>query len=166
MPSLHAFETKESNPLDRVERLAEAQHWSFDRTTQTEVTMLLEGAWSDLHVALNWRDDMETLHVAVTFDAKVPAARRDEAARLVAQINEQLFHGHFDLWHSDGSLVHRNSLLLTGGAEANDAQCAMLIKLAVETCQRYFPAVQFVVWAGRSAEQALESSLFETVGEA
>ena len=80
MPSLHSFETKEPNPLDRVERLAEAQRWSFDRTTLTEVTMLLEGSWSDLHVALNWREDLETLHVAVTFDAKVPAARRDEAA--------------------------------------------------------------------------------------
>lgn len=166
MPSLAAFETSNANPLDRVERVAEAQRWTFDRTTQTEVTMVLEGAWSDLHVAMNWREDMETLHVAVTFDAKVPAIRFDETARLVALINEQLLHGHFDLWASDGSLVHRNNLLLTGGAEANDAQCEMLIKLAVETCQRYFPAVQFVVWAGRSAEEALESSLFETVGEA
>jgi hypothetical protein len=166
MPSLHTFEHAHANPLDRVERVAEAHHWTFDRTTQSEVTMLLEGSWSDLHVAMNWRQDMETLHVAVTFDAKVPANRRDEAARLVAQINEQLLHGHFDLWQGDGSLVHRNSLLLSGGAEANDAQCEALIRLAVETCQRYFPAVQFVVWAGRSAEVALESSLFETVGEA
>ena len=57
-------------------------------------------------------------------------------------------------------------LLLTGGAEANDAQCESLIRLAVETCERYFPAVQFVVWAGRNAGEALESSLLETVGEA
>ncbi len=166
MPMLHAHEPSQANPLDRVERVAEARRWTFDRTTQTEVTMVLEGSWSDLHVAMNWRADMETLHVAVTFDAKVPPARRDEAARLMSQINEQLMHGHFDLWQGDGSIVHRNSLLLTGGAEANDAQCEALIGLAVETCQRYFPAVQFVVWAGRSAEEALESSLFETVGEA
>jgi hypothetical protein len=166
MPSLQSAHTKHANPLDRVERLAEARHWSFDRTAQSEVTMLLEGAWSDLHVAMNWREELETLHVACTFDARVPPARRDEAQRLVAQINEQLFHGHFDLWLSDGSLVFRNDLLLTGGAVVNDAQCEALIRLAVETCQRYFPAVQFVVWAGRSAEEALASSLFETVGEA
>jgi hypothetical protein len=166
MPLLQAFDREQVNPIDRVERVAEARRWSFDRITHTEVTMLVEGAWSDLHVAMNWRDDIETLHVACTFDAKVPPVRRDEAARLVARINEQLLHGHFDLWQTDGSLVLRNSLLLTGGAEANDAQCEALIRLAVETCQRYFPAVQFVVWAGRNAEDALESSLFETVGEA
>ena len=91
---------------------------------------------------------------------------RDETGRLIARINEQLLHGHFDLWTSDGSLVFRNNLLLTGGAEANDAQCETLIRLAVQTCQRYFPAVQFVVWAGRNAEDALESSLLETMGEA
>ena len=65
-----------------------------------------------------------------------------------------------------GSLVFRNSLLLSGGAEANDAQCEALIRYAVETCERYFPAVQFVVWGGRSAEDALESSMIETMGEA
>jgi len=166
MPALQAFDTGNPNPLDRVERLAEARHWCFDRATPSEVTMRIEGGWSDLTVSLCWRDDLETLHVAAAFDVKVPQARRDEAARLAARINEQLLHGHFDLWDSDGSLVFRNNLLLTGGAEANDAQCEALIRLAVETCERYFPAVQFVVWAGRTASEALESSLLETVGEA
>jgi hypothetical protein len=106
------------------------------------------------------------LHVAASFDAKVPAPRRLEMARLVALVNEQLLLGHFDLWHEDGSLVFRNGLLLAGGAEANDAQCEGLIRMAIETCERYFPAVQFVVWGGRAAEDALHASLLETMGEA
>ncbi len=166
MATGQAFAADVPNPLDRVERLAEARHWSFDRTNAAEVTMLVEGSWSDLHVAMNWRDDVETLHVACTFDARVPKARHDETARLIAIINSQLLHGHFDLWEMDGSVVFRNNLLLSGGAVANDAQCEALIGLAIEICQRYFPAVQFVVWAGRTAEEALESSLFETMGEA
>ena len=166
MPLSQGYDTEPSNPLDRVERLAEARDWAFDRSTPSEVTMRIEGGWSDLSVSMCWRDDLETLHVAAAFDVKVPPARRDETGRLIARINEQLLHGHFDLWLSDGSLMFRNNLLLTGGAEANDAQCETLIRLAVETCERYFPAVQFVVWAGRNAEEALESSLLETVGEA
>ena len=166
MAALQAYETGTPNPLDRVERLAEAYHWAFDRSTPSEVTMRIEGGWSDLSVSMCWHDGLETLHVAAAFDIKVPPPRRDETGRLIARINEQLLHGHFDLWTSDGSLVFRNNLLLTGGAEANDAQCETLIRLAVQTCQRYFPAVQFVVWAGRNAEDALESSLLETMGEA
>ena len=37
---------------------------------------------------------------------------------------------------------------------------------AIESCERYFQAFQFVVWAGKDAVEALEGVLFETVGEA
>jgi hypothetical protein len=155
-----------SNPLDRVERIAEAYEWAFSRNGASEVTMEVQGGWNDMAVSLNWRDDFEILHVAASLEMKVPPPRRDEVARLLARINEQLLVGHFDLWHADGSLVFRNSLMLTGNAEANDAQCEALIRFAVETCDRYFPAVQFVVWAGQNAADALEAAMIDTWGEA
>lgn len=155
-----------SNPLDRVERIAETYQWAFSRTGSGEVTMQIAGGWSDMMVSLSWRDEFEILHAAVSLEGKVPAPRRDEVAKLLALINEQLLIGHFDLWHSDGSLLFRNSLLLTGNAEANDAQCEALIRFAVETCERYFPAVQFVVWAGQNAADALAAAMIETMGEA
>lgn len=165
--ALEALESEElSNPLDRVERIAEAYQWAFSRTGSGEVTMEIEGGWSDMNVSLNWRDEFEILHVAVGLETKVPPPRREEVAKLLARINEQLLIGHFDLWHADGSLLFRNSLLLTGNAEANDAQIEALIRFAVETCERYFPAVQFVVWAGQSAADALEAAMIETWGEA
>ena len=60
----------------------------------------------------------------------------------------------------------RNSLILSGGARPTDAQCEALIHIAIETCERYFPSLQFVIWAGKSAEEALEASLLDTMGEA
>jgi hypothetical protein len=166
--ALEALERDEdlSNPLDRVERIAETYDWAFSRTDAREVTMEISGGWSDMSISLNWRDEFEILHVAVSLEMKVPPARRDEVAKLLARINEQLLVGHFDLWHSDGSLLFRNSLLLAGNAEANDAQCEALIRFAVDTCERYFPAVQFVVWAGQPADEALEAAMIDTWGEA
>lgn len=165
--ALEALESDEAaNPLDRVERIAETYQWTFSRTSSREVTMEVSGGWSDMTVSINWRDEFEILHVAVNLDMKVPPARRDEVTRLMARINEQLLSGHFDLWHADGSLLFRNSLLLAGQAEANDAQCEALIHLAVETAERYFPAVQFVVWAGQNAAEALEAAMIDTWGEA
>ncbi|WP_373505598.1 YbjN domain-containing protein [Aestuariivirga sp.] len=164
---LEAFESDDlSNPLDRVERIAEAYDWAFSRTNPAEVTMEVAGGWSNMTVSLNWRDEFEILHVAVSLEMKVPPARRDEAAKLLARVNEHLLVGHFDLWHSDGSLVFRNTLLLSGGADVNDAQCEGLIRFAVETCDRYFPAVQFVVWAGQNAADALDAAMIDTMGEA
>ena len=166
MGALQSYVNVTANPLDLIERLAERRDWSLDRTNDSEVTMVMTGGWSDLHVSLNWRDDLESLLVACTYDMKVPQVRLDEIGRLLTLINGQLFHGHFDMWHGDGSIVFRNNLVLSGGAVANDAQCETLIRLAIESCERYYPAVQYVCWAGKSANAALESSLLETMGEA
>ena len=154
------------NPLDTVEELASLHDWLIDRPGNDEVTMVVEGLWSSLHVCLNWREELEGLHLACSFDVKVPARRREEVCRLIGLINEQLYFGHFDLWQTEGTLMFRHGLLLSGGAEANVAQCETLIGLALDACERYFPAFQFVIWAGKSAAEAIESSLLETQGEA
>lgn len=160
------FDDATLNPLDRVERLAERMAWTLDRPSSDEVVMGVSGGWCGLSLALNWRDDLESLLAMASYELKVPQKRQDEVARLVGLINAQLVHGHFDFWLVEGSIVFRNSLLLAGGAEANDEQCAGLIRIAVETCQRYYPAIQFVIWAGHTAEDALQSALLDTRGEA
>lgn len=161
----HAFETPH-NPIDRVEKLAERQQWPIDRTGDDEVVMNVSGGWCDLNLSLSWRSDLEALMVACTYDMRVTEPRREEVTKLVNLINCQSVHGHFDFWPDAGIIIYRNSLGLAGGAEANDAQCESLISIAIENCQRFYPAVQFVVWAGHSATQAMNSALLETHGEA
>ncbi len=154
------------NPLDTVERIAQSREWFVDRAADDEVNMIAAAVWGDLNICLNWREDIEGLHVACTFDFRVQPNRREEVSRLLSLINEQLYFGHFDLWREDGAVLFRNGLTLTGGAVVTDAQCESLIQSAVESCERYYPSFQFVIWAGKSAEEAIAASLFETVGEA
>jgi hypothetical protein len=166
MAEIYSLLGERLTPLDRVERLANAREWFVDRSGDDELNMIIAATWGDLSVSLNWRDDYESLHIACSFDMRVPANRREEIGRLITMLNEQLYFGHFDLWRHDGSVMFRNSLLLAGGAGSNDAQCETLISLAVDACERYFPCFQFVIWAGKTAEDALAASLIETVGEA
>ena len=37
-----------------------------------ELTLVVGGNWTDYHVSLNWRDDLEALHLACAFDFRVP----------------------------------------------------------------------------------------------
>ena len=46
------------------------------------------------------------------------------------------------------------------------AQCEALIEIAVETCERYFQAFQFVIWAGKTPKEALAAACSRRVGEA
>jgi hypothetical protein len=153
------------NPIDLVEQLAHSHDWSCDRTGDDELTLVVGGNWTDYHVSLNWRQDLEALHLACAFDFRVPENRLPEMYRLIATINEQLWLGHFDLWTTEGLVMFRHALLL-GGTIASPKQCEAMLRAALEACERYYQAFQFVVWAGKESREALVSTMFETEGQA
>jgi hypothetical protein len=159
-------EPRRTNPLDVVERIAAGNDWSFERAGDDEITLLVAGRWSDYQISFTWMFDLEALHLACAFDLKVPERRRSEVQQLISYINEQLWIGHFDLWSKDGLVMFRHALVLDGGVEATSQQCQAMLSSALEACEGYFPAFQFVVWAGKSAREALDSAMFETSGEA
>jgi hypothetical protein len=166
--SLIDFETedRQSNPVDMIEHIAGLNDWSFERSADDEITISIGGGWCDYHVSFSWMEDMEAVHLACAFDLKVTEPRKTEVMRLLSLVNEQLWIGHFDLWSKEGVVMYRQTLLLAGGAEPNSRQVEGLLENAIESCERYYQAFQFVVWAGKSAADALETVLFETVGEA
>ena len=154
------------HPLDVVERLAAGNDWSFDREVENEISVSVDGSWSEYQVAFTWLDEMEALHVACAFGLKVPPRRRAEVLELVTLVNEQLWVGHFDLWAGEDVVMFRHALLLAGGVQPNGRQCESLLAVAIDACDRYYQAFQFVLWAGKTPREALETALFETVGEA
>ncbi|NRG17648.1 YbjN domain-containing protein [Rhizobiales bacterium] len=154
------------NPVDTIEHIAAINDWSFERSGEDEITISIAGYWCDYHVSFSWMEDLEALHLACAFDLKVPEPRKTEIMRLLALVNEQLWMGHFDLWNREGVVIFRQSLLLAGGADPTSAQIEGLLANALEACERYYQAFQFVVWAGKSASEAVDTALFETAGEA
>ncbi len=47
-----------ANPLDQVERMAALNEWSFERSAEDEITISLEGRWTDCHVSFQWMDEV------------------------------------------------------------------------------------------------------------
>ena len=154
------------NPLEVVEHIATTNDWSFERAGDDEITILVRGKWADYQVSFTWMYDIEALHLACAFELKVPERCRVEVQQLISMINEQLWVGHFDLWIQDGLVMYRHALVLAGGVEASGRQCEALLGTALDACERYFPAFQFVVWAGKPAREALDAAMFETQGQA
>ncbi len=154
------------NPLDTVEFVAASRDWPFDRMGEDEITVSVAGKWAHYNISFTWHQELEGLHLACAFDFKVPDARCAEVYRLIAYINEQLWLGHFDMWSREGMLMFRNGLLLCGSSQASEKQCEGLLQLAVDACERYFPAFQYVIWAGRPPEEAMRTAMLEPVGNA
>ncbi|PYF01585.1 hypothetical protein BJ122_12068 [Rhodopseudomonas faecalis] len=166
MPLLEGIFESKNNPLAAVEDIAASNDLSFERSGDDEIVMLSKGTWTDYQLSFTWMNEIEALHLACAFELKVPSARRAEVQRLVAMINEQMWIGHFDIWTHTGTVMYRQALLLPGGLNATTAQCESMLIGALHACERYYPALQFVVWAGKSAEEAMQSAMFDTAGEA
>ncbi len=165
MASVNSNFDRATNPVDMAETIASVHNWPFERSTDDELTLNVEGSLTDYHVSLNWRDDLEALHLACAFEMKVPEARISEVYRLIALVNEQLWIGHFDIWPQDGLLLFRHGLMLNQ-AELTVEQCEALIASGLEASESYYEAFQYVVWAGKSAREALTSTMFQTAGQA
>lgn len=165
MTSVGPIFERVSNPVDLVEWIATTNDWAFERSGEDELTLTVVGSWSDYHLSLNWRDDLEALHMACAFDLRVTSSRLGEIYKLLALINEQQWLGHFDFWREDGLVLYRHGLMLNG-AEPTAVQCEALLSAALEACESNYQAFQFVVWAGRRAEDALAMTMFATEGAA
>ena len=157
---------RQSNPVDMIEYVAANNDWSFERSGEDEIAMTVEGKWADYHVSFSWMEEFEALHLACAFDIKVPESRVNEVIRLLSHINGQVLMGHFDLWRQEEVVIFRQSLLLAGGAEPTNQQVEVLLSSALDACESYYQAFQFVVWSGMDAQRAVDAVLFETVGEA
>ncbi|MBB4104756.1 YbjN domain-containing protein [Allorhizobium borbori] len=160
------IERRQSNPVDMIEFVAATNDWSFERSGEDEIAMTVAGKWTDYHVSFSWMEDVEALHLACAFDIRVPELRVTEVMRLLSFVNGQVLMGHFDLWRQEDVVIFRQSLLLAGGAEPTNRQVEVLLSNALDSCEAYFQAFQFVVWSGMEAKSALDAVLFETVGEA
>ena len=106
------------------------------------------------------------MHVSCAFDLKAPAHKRAAIGELMQRINEQLWLGHFDLWSEQDLVMFRHSVCLAGGAQASDAQCGAVVNAAVNACETYYQAFQFVLWANREPREAISLAAFETRGNA
>jgi hypothetical protein len=166
MSLIECGEQRRGNPVDVVERVAALNEWAFERAGDDEITISIAGRWTAYQAAFTWMDDIEALHLSCAFDLKVPERRHGEVLALISHVNEQLWVGHFDLWKLDGVVMFRHAMLLAGGVDVSGRQCEVLLDAAIDACERYYQAFQFVVWAGTPAREAIDAAMFETSGEA
>ena len=126
----------------------------------------VEGRWCGYYLLFIWRVDVGAICFSCHFDQKIPAKSWPEIYQLIGRNNEALWLGHFDLTSDEGLVLYRHTVLLRGLRGASVEQLEDLVDAAVNECERFYPALQMVVWGGRSVDEALSAALMETVGEA
>jgi hypothetical protein len=158
-------ELQEHNPLELVEQMVSANEWAFERPSEEELAVCVDGRWNRYQLWFAWRQDLSVMQFSCAFDMKVSDHRFADACVLLAGINERMWIGHLDLCAEDGMLMYRQALML-GDMGASAHQIEDLVEIALLECERVFPAFMFLVWGGKSPTEALEAAMLETCGEA
>ena len=154
------------HPIDIVEHIAEHHEWDFDRIGDDQIAMAVEGQWRTYSITLAWSGYDETLRLVCTFEMDPPEDQMGGLYELLNAMNDQCWAGAFTYWAEQKLMVYRYGLVLTGGQVASPDQIDTMINAAVLSAERYYPAIQLLVWGGRSPRQAMQAAIAEAYGRA
>jgi len=166
MTSLLLREDANYNPLDLAELVFLDRDWSFDRASDGELVAEASGSWCKYHVWFTWQEDCGGLTLSCAMESKFPKPQLLKVHTLLAMANEKIWLGHFDVCMDDFTNVFRHSMLLRDGAGTTAEHLQELLDIAVNECERFYPAFQSVIWGGKAPAEAIQFALFETIAEA
>ena len=157
---------EDAAPVDMLASLFEARGWPCQFVAEDEISGEIKGSWASYTLRGIWRREDHVLQLLCLPDIRVPDDKRQAIYELLAMVNEQLWVGHFDVWSNGSVLLYRHGLLLGDEGLLSLAQAQVAVEAAVEECDRFYPAFQFVLWGDKRPEEALASALVDAAGEA
>ena len=154
------------HPIDIVETLAEHHAWEFDRVTDDQIAMAVEGQWRTYSLTLAWSEVDETLRLICTFEMEPPEEKIGALYDVLNRCNDMVWTGAFTWWEEQKLMVWRYGLVLSGGLMAGPEQIDRLIASAVMASERFYPAFQLAAWGDQTPEQAMKVAIAEAYGRA
>ncbi|MEZ5779212.1 MAG: YbjN domain-containing protein [Paracoccaceae bacterium] len=158
--------TEDVHPIDIVETLAAHHEWDFDRITEDQIAMAVEGQWRTYSITLAWSHYDETLRLISTFEMDPPEDRLSALYDALNRTNDMVWSGAFTYWREQRLMVWRYGLSLAGGQIAATEQVDRMITEAVTTAERFYPAFQLTCWGDETPEQAMDVAMSRAYGRA
>ena len=153
--------------LDLIEEYLEANGWQHERDDFDEaIQCICPTRWGEMGALFALRRDPDAVHISVTLDIKPQSARRSAIAELVMMCNERLWLGHFDYWMEEDVILFRHALPMLERDAPSGGEVRAVMAAAVDSVERFVPAFNFLIWAGKSPREAIDAVMFETMGEA
>ena len=156
-----------ADPLEVVEAvIGSDDRFTCERADDGDVHFSFKCAWGETVGYFSYREELPALLFTLGFDLQAPVSRRDEAIKLAAQINENLWLGHFDVWSDDGTIIFRHAMPMIGRENISVGEVQAMLAAALDAAERFQPAFHFLILAGMPACDAASAALFEVVGAA
>ncbi len=153
-------------PVEMLAQLFAARGWTYEFIGDDEISGEVQGSWATYQLRGIWREEDHVLQLLCLPDVRIAEGKRAAVCELLALVNEQLWLGHFDVWSNGSVLLYRHGLMLGDDGLLSLTQAQAMVEAAVEECDRFYPAFQFVLWSDRTPAEALANALVDAAGEA
>ena len=157
---------EEIHPIDIVENIAAYHDWDFDRISSEQIAMAVEGQWRTYSITLAWSAFDETLRLICTFEMDPPKEKLANLYETLNATNDMCWAGAFSYWATQKLMVWRYGLVLAGGQVAGPEQIDTMIRAAVLSAERFYPAFQLVAWGDETPAEAMNMAIAEAYGTA
>ncbi|MGB1076911.1 MAG: YbjN domain-containing protein, partial [Bdellovibrionales bacterium] len=157
-----AYLNEQCNPLDAAEEFLTSQKWDFDRLEEDQLYFSIEGDRGQYKLFFMWDDTQDALQFCCEIDLCMPKTRVAEVHKMLAEVNSQMWLGHFDVSTDEKSgciaPCFRYTTLLRGMDYASCIHLAKdLIKVTLQECERIHDA--FHVLDRKSSLAIVESAI-------
>ena len=157
---------KAKNPIDVIEEVVLANGWEYDIDENRNIHVEIGGNWCDYQLSYGLNDTGNIVFLSCALDIKVTKRSSHEIYKLLTDINQKLALGHFEVWMEDGWPIFRHSILISNNNTLCKSQIEEISLIALEECERFYPAFQFLLWDNKNAEDSLQNLMLHTQGEA
>lgn len=130
-----------SNPLDNIEEVMASHDWSFERQSSDELMVQITGKHGNYSMTFLWQEEYSAMQFFCEFDLEIPQERNDMTSKIIREINENLWLGHFDVPEESGKPYFRHTTLFRGMNHTSGTDyIADLIEVALAECEKYYSA--------------------------
>lgn len=155
----------DDNPVSLIEEHIINQDWNSERSSEHELWAELPSQWGNQRLWVVFHEETGFLQFNCYLNLKIPPRQTSAAAQTITLMNERVWLGHFEIWSEEQVPVFRIVLPLRT-TKLHEAQLEDIMAAIQEETERFFPAIQWVVWGGKTPEEAIAAAIVETEGEA
>ena len=153
------------NPINIFEKIVISNNWAFERPFDEEIYVEVPNKYSNLIFQISWSRKEQTIDLKASFYIKMDFSRNDEIYKLLNLINYSTNIGHFQINESKYP-TFKYSIIFNDIKNLKHDILKRTLNHAISESEKFFPAFQLVLWAGKTAEEAILFSDFTTEGKA
>ncbi len=157
---------KKHDPIDLVEDVVLENCWEYERDDNKNIHVQVGGRWCDYQLSYGLNEKESIIYVSCALDIKIINNDDYEIYKLLSNINQKLVLGHFEIWLDDGWPIFRHSILVSNDSSICKSYIKEVSLIALEECERFYPAFQFLLWDNKNANESLEKLMLYTQGQA